>query len=205
MATLGLISANAVATNINQFNYAGISFQKHSYDNINFSPAIDTTKLTPYTYDESSSESGYRGFVGHQFNRYIAVEAGITSFGSAEFLVKETVPAANNKTKTTVIHSGEFSTLAADIRVNGTYSLTDSLFLKASVGAQAWDNDKSFLVENTEGLAVDKVSDTGVSLLAGVGIGYGFNSSMAMSFDYEQTEIADITTKTLGLAFFLRF
>ncbi|MBE0365534.1 hypothetical protein PULV_b0126 [Pseudoalteromonas ulvae UL12] len=43
------------------------------------------------------------------------------------------------------------------------------------------------------------------SLLSGIGLGYGFNKTVAISLDLEKTEIADISTQSLGLTVFLRF
>lgn len=205
IAALSFISINATASNANKFDYVGVTFQNSSYDNLNFAPGIDTSELTPLIYNDSSSATGYRGFLGHQFNRYIAVEAGISSFGKASFSVVQKKTASNGKTTNTTIHSGDFTTLAGDLRLIGTYPITDSLFLKAHIGALVWDNELSVLTQNTDELLVNKTSDTGISLLTGVGIGYGFNKRMAMSLDIEKTEIAKVTTQNLGVSFFVRF
>lgn len=111
----------------------------------------------------------------------------------------------NGKLKNKTVHSGDFETLAGDIRIVGTYPLSDSLFLKAHIGALAWDNEFSVLAQNNEELLVQKTSDSGVSLLTGVGLGYGINKAVAVSLDFEKTEIADISTQSLGVSLFIRF
>jgi len=205
ICVLSFVSLNTAAKNANQFSYIGINFQKNSYDDLNLSPNIDTTQLTPLKYDEKTSESGYRGLVGYQFNRYIAVETGITSFGKASFSLEEDQTDTNGNITQKTIQGGEFSTLAADIRAIGTYPINNSLFIKAQVGILAWNNDMSILVEGVEGFSTQKESDSGVSLLTGLGVGYGFNDSMAITFDFERTEIAEITTKILGVSLLVRF
>ena len=106
IGALSFISINATASNANQFDYLVLSFQKNSYDNLNFAPDIDTSKLVPLIYDTNSSGTGLRVFVGHQFNSYIAVEAGITSFGKAEFSVieKQTNSDGKSNNKTIQYH-----------------------------------------------------------------------------------------------------
>ncbi len=204
IGVLIFISLNVIAKNANQFNYIGINFQNNSYENLNFTPGIDTTQLSPIKYDENSSETGWRGFVGHQFNRYIAVEAGLTSFGKASFTIAEEQTDSNGKITINTIQNGEFKTLAGDIRAVGTYPINNSLFLRAQIGVLAWDNEFTYLVD-TEGLTAQKDSDKGVSLLTGVGIAYGFNDLVAISLDYEKTEIAKITTQSLGVSLLVRF
>jgi len=205
IAALGLISLNTAAKGANQFNYFGIALQNNSYDNLNFAPKIETAQLSPLAYNDSSSETGNRVFSGYQFNRHIAVEVGLASFGKANFTVVEEQTNSTGKTIYTTIQEGNFQTLAADIRAVGTYPINDSFYLKAQVGLLAWDNEFSFLVDEDEGLAVQKTSDTGISLLTGFGIAYGFNSSVAISLDYENTKIAKITTQGLSVSLLMRF
>jgi hypothetical protein len=204
LAALSLFSLNAVAEDENQFDYLGFSLQNNSYDELDFSPQVDTTNLTPLMYNSSSSATGLRGFFGRQFNRYLAVEAGVTSFGQADFSVIQQETDAAGKTTNTTVHQGEFKTLATDIRAIGTYQLTDKLYLKAHIGAVLWSNDFAFLATENEALVTHKTSDSGVSLLTGIGIGYGFNDKVAIAVDFENTEISNITTKNLALSVFVR-
>lgn len=202
---LASLSFNATALSTNQFSYVGLSMQDNRYNDLNFAPNIDTTQLSPLNYNDKTSETGWRGFVGHQFNRYIGVEVGLTTFGKASFSVTEEVTDENNKTTINNVYNGEFKTFAGDIRVVGTYPINDSFFLKAQIGALAWDNEFSYLVQDPNGLTVQKNSDTGVSLLTGLGIAYGFNDLVAISLDIERTEIAKITTDNIGMSLLVRF
>ncbi len=204
IAVLGLSIFSAVAADRNQFTYTGLSYQHHSYDNLNFSPGIDVSELASQ-YNDSTSESGWRGFIGYQFNRYLAIEAGVTSFGKASFSITEEVTDANGKSTFNTLHSGSFKTIAGDVRAIATYPINDNLFLKAQVGALVWDNEFTSLTGTLDDLSTVKQTDNGVSLLAGAGIGYGFNNVFAVTFDFEQTEIAEITTQNLALSLLVRF
>lgn len=205
VSTLGLLSISCYANNKNQFNYIGINTQHNSYDNINFISDIDMTEHPSLRYDDTTSEMGYRGYLGHQFNRYIAVEAGIVSFGEANFNISEETVSTDGKTTTSVKYSGAFKTFAGDIRAIGTYPINDNLYVKAQVGILAWDNEFSFLTTKDGELVLEKDSKTGTSLITGVGVAYGFNDVIAIALDYEATEIADITTKNIGLSLLFRF
>lgn len=205
VVALVVISTNAAASVANQFDYLGISFQKNNYDSVPFSPNINTANISPLNYNESLSGVGFRVFVGHQFNKYLALEAGISSFGKADFSVKEPIVETDVNTKDKTIHKGSFKTLAGDLRIVGTYPLSKKTFLKVNVGAVAWDNDMTVLTQKDGDFATIKNSDTGVSLLTGLGIGYGFNRSIAMSLDFEKTEISDVKNKNLSLSFMVRF
>jgi hypothetical protein len=202
---LTVMSINVFAGDANKFDYFGIGFQNNSYDNLNFSPQLDTSTLTPLIYDEKTSSRGFRGFVGHQFNRYLAIESGVTSFGKASFSVTDKETDSDGKITTKIEQNGRFKTLAADVRIIGTYPLSDKLFLKAHIGALAWDNEFTFLTGEATALTKQKNSDSGVSLLAGLGVGYGFNSKIAFSFDFEKTEIAELTTKNIVFSLLVRF
>ncbi|WP_077338285.1 outer membrane beta-barrel protein [Pseudocolwellia agarivorans] len=204
IGALTLFSFHAAANNTDKFDYLGLSLQHNSYDELNFSPQIDTSKLTPLDYSSSSSSIGFRGFVGHQFNRYIAMEAGVTSFGKGEFKVTEESTDSAGEVINNVLYSGTFKTLAGDIRAIGTYPLSDRLFLKAHVGILVWDNEFSYLSGNVSELNTQEVSDTGITLLTGLGIGYGFSKDFALSLDFEKTEIADITAQNISLSLLIR-
>ena len=157
IGVLGLSFFSAVAAERNQFDYMGISYQHNSYDNLNFSPDIDTSELATQ-YNDSTSESGWRGFIGHQFNRYMAVEVGVTSFGKASFSITEEVTDTKGKTTFNTLHSGSFKTIAGDLRAIATYPINDNLFLKAHIGALLWDNELTSLTGTVDDLSTVKTN-----------------------------------------------
>jgi hypothetical protein len=205
IGALSFISINAVASNANKFDYLGVSYQNNSYDNLDFSPGIDTNELAPLIYTTNSSATGFRVFVGHQFNRFVAVEAGVTSFGEANFLLIEKQTDSDGNIQNNTIQQGDFETLAGDIRIIGTFPLSDRLFIKTHIGALVWDNEITTLAQNTEELLLQKTGESGISLLTGIGLGYGFNKAVAISLDFEKTEIAQISSHSIGVSIFTRF
>ena len=204
-AFICLFAFNAVANDKDQFDYFGFGIQNHSYDDLNFSPGFDSSELAPANYDADSSAFGGRIFLGHQFNRYIAVEAGITSYGEGKFSVKEKVTDAKGNSKNNTLFDGKFTTLAGDLRIIGTYPVSEKMFLRAHLGALLWDNEFEHLTADVSAPLVKKDSDTGISLLTGIGLGYGFNKKVALSLDFESSEIADISMQTLSLSLLVRF
>ncbi len=193
------------AETVNPFNYYGVALQNNSYDAIKFSPKFDSAALAPLSFTKKTSGQGVRAFVGHHFNQYIAVEGGFSSLGKAKFLVANKQTDAAGKTTSTTVYKGDFSTLAADVRGVFTYPVNAKVFLKAHLGALVWDSKLESLAGTSDAPTISKSSDSGVSLLAGVGLGYGFNKKVAMSLDYEQSEVFNITTKTLGVSVSIRF
>lgn len=198
-----LFSEQVIANN--EFDYFGFSFQHNSYDKVNFVPNIDTTTFEPLQYNADDSALGFRGFLGHQFNRFLAVEAGIISFGKASFSVFTRETDSNGKSIDTIVHKGAFKTLAGDFRINATYPLSDTLFLKGFVGASFWDNEYEILHEKDNKLSVKTNSDTGVSLLTGVGIGYSISRSFAFSLDFQRIKIAELNSQSIDLSLLFQF
>jgi len=56
-------------------------------------------------------------------------------------------------------------------------------------------------VAEDEVVSVTEAKDRGVSLLTGIGFGYGISKTMAVTLDFEKTEVADIPVKTISLGF----
>jgi hypothetical protein len=205
LGVLGLISTQVMADDGNQFDYVGLSLQQSSYRNLDFSPTIKPNALTPLSYHESLSGSGFRGFIGHQFNQYLSLEAGVGTYGKADFKVTQEETGTDGKPVYKTVFNGGFKTTAGDLRVVGTYPLSDSLFLKAHLGALVWSNELTTLDGTVAQPETLKASDNGVSLLTGLGLGYGFNNKIAVALDFERVKIASIQTQNLNLSLIVRF
>lgn len=183
-----------------QFDYFAVSLNKPSYDQLDFTPNLEATDLEPLKEEVEKEKFGTRLFYGYQFNRFFAVEAGFNYFGKSSFkLYTETTSAQNVVTKKTQ-HKGSFSSLGADVRLIGTLPLTNNLYLKGSVGALAWSSDKEFITKGTDEFVINEESESGVSMVSGLSLAYGIRKSVAVSLDYEKTEIAGIDTSNIGLS-----
>jgi hypothetical protein len=197
-----LTSSFVAANDMNVFSYFGFALQKNSFDNIQFQAIPEITFSDPQKYKQSTSGIGARLFAGVNFNEYIAVEAGLSQFAKPDFSVTEKVTNADKTTKTITHHKGDFSTLALDIRAIGSYPLTDDVFIRAQLGAIGWDNTYGSLnVAEDEVVKVIDTKDRGVSLLTGIGFGYGISKTMAVTLDFEKTEVAEIPVKTISIGF----
>jgi hypothetical protein len=201
----GVIGFDASAQKVLAFDYFGVGVQHNSYNSIDFAPQFNTTVLAPSLFSKDDSGLGLRGFVGHHFNQYIALEGGFTLFGKAKFKVSDSAIDATGKTVKKTLHQGEFSTYGADARAVATYPLSSKMFVKAHAGALLWHNKFSILTGTPQQIEVNTTKDTGVSLVVGVGLGYGFNKKVALSLDFEKSKVAGLSTQSLGLSVLVRF
>jgi len=201
--SLSVLTSSFVAANdMNTFSYFGAALQKSSFDEIQFQSIPETVFDDPQKYKESTVGIGFRLFTGVNFNEFIAIEAGLSQFAKADFAVTEKITNADKTAKTTTHHKGDFSTFALDIRAIGSYPLTDDIFIRAQLGAIGWDNKYASLnVAEDEVVNVIEAKDRGVSLLTGIGFGYGISKTIAVTLDFEKTEVADISVKTISLGF----
>lgn len=202
---MGLSACNTYATESKSFDYFGVRLENQSFNDVNFAPGFDTEGLAPLSYSAGQSGQGIRLLAGRQFNHYIALEGGISSFGEADFKVAEAVTGADGKVTHKGIHSGKFRTYGLDARVVATYPFENNWYLKGHLGALLWQNEFSYLSGTPAQTEVKQVKDSGVSMLAGFGVGYGFNENWTLSVDFEKTEVADIETKTLGVSVLFQF
>lgn len=200
------VSSSFVFSNeTNTFSYMGISVQNVNFENVNFTPSLDTNLQEPLKYQEdTSSGMGARIFIGQNFNEFIAIETGFSMLPKSDFKVIEDITKTDGTTEVKVHHKGEFSTLSLDFRAIGSYPITDNIFLRAQLGAYAFDNQFETLTQNVDGLLIVNEKDRGVSLLSGIGFGYGFSKNIAMTLDLENTKVADISTKIISLGIMIR-
>ncbi|WP_372766813.1 hypothetical protein [Pseudoalteromonas sp.] len=71
--------------------YFGLSAKNHNYSDLNFAPTISKQSLGQLKLKESNKSIGARLLSGYQFNRYLAVELGLTNFGERDFkLIEQT-------------------------------------------------------------------------------------------------------------------
>lgn len=200
LITIATSSFSAFANSHNTFDYMGLSVQNDIYTDLNFAPSLESGDISPLALKANTTAKGARGFIGHHFNRFLALEAGVTSYGTANFSVTDPNAETSSKVKKKVLYKGEFKTLASDIRIIGTYSLTEKLFVKTHLGALVWNNELTNLAKNQDGLFLQNKTKTGASVLAGFGIGYGFSNKLAMGLDFETTNINDVTTRSIRLS-----
>ena len=202
LTVLAVFSPVLNAKSLNNFRYFGFSLLQHSYEDVNFIPDIDEAELEPYTLDVDDRDLGWRFLIGQHFNRFVAVEAGVSYFGKAEFALLGEVTDEEDNVSTEVLHNGESSTLAGDIRLVGTLPLNKNFFLKAFAGTVFFNNERTFLASaGSEGVwMLEEEADTGNANIVGFGAAYGFSERFAMTLEYEETEIADVTTNALSLS-----
>lgn len=200
LVSLLCFSTDSMSSSRDQFDYLALSINKPSYSDLDFSPGLDEDDLSPLKENVEKENVGFRLFYGYQFNRFMAVEGGIDYYGKSDFsLYTEATDGQNVVTKTNV-HTGSFSSIGLDVRLVGTYPITNNLYLKASVGALAWDSDHEYVTKEQNNFIANEESESGVSVVTGLSLAYGIRKFAAISLDYEKTEIREIETSNLGIS-----
>ncbi len=194
-------SQSALASNNKAFEYAGISLLQTQYKEPTFEHAFDPYLLTPMQYDETRTNFGFRAFVGHQYSPNWALEIGVSKLGNAEFAVTS----LDLNSQSVDVYQGKISTIATDMRINGTYSISKAWFVKGYAGIQVWRKKTGFLTNIVSSPDVSSKKEDGVSLITGAGIGYGINRHAALSLDYEMTELNDLDINNLSFSVAIKF
>lgn len=198
------LSLDTKASSRDQFDYLAVSINKPTYNDLDFSPSLGAEDLAPLKEDVEKESYGFRLFYGYQFNRFLAVEGGLDYYGKSDFsLYTEQTDSENVVTKTNV-HTGSFSSVGTDVRLVGTYPITNNFYVKASVGALAWYSDHEYISKENNSFIANEESESGVSVVTGLSLAYGIRKFAAVSLDYEKTEIRDIDTSNIGISFTFR-
>ena len=201
--TISFISSTNASDN--NFAYYGISVQNNNFEEIEFSPDIEAAGFLPDIFSKNTSGTGARFLFGHQLNKYFAVEAGIGVLGEPGFKLSREIIDAEGTTTIETIHRGRFSTSTGDIRLVGTLGISEKMFLKVQAGSLFWNNKVDYLSGDINELVVETKSETGNSLITGIGVGYGISKNLAFSLDFENTEIAEINNQTVAISMMFRY
>ncbi len=204
LLTLGLMAPPVSAKGSSEFNYVSVSYLNFSYDDVTFEQKINPAEIEELFSITSNSLSGYRMAFGHHFNQYLATEVGFSSLDAANYTLNE--QSSNSEVATsTEVEPGEFKSLSADIRIITTYPITKNMYLKAHLAASLWNTSLThFTLKNAQYDTVTKDLN-GVSMSSGFGIGFAISRSVALTGDFESTEIADVRLETLAISALIRF
>ncbi len=204
VASMLFVVANVDASHRDEFDYIALSINKASFEEFDFTPDLDFSSIDSFGETIGSSKLAGRLFYGYQFNQFLALEAGFDYFSGKDFSVFEETSAANNSKVKTNIYTGGFKAFGGDLRVVGTYPVTNNFYIKTNVGALAWSSEVDTVSREVNGLVATTNEENGISLIAGLGLAYGIEKLVAISLDVETTEIADIRITNLGVSFTFR-
>lgn len=191
--------------NVNNFNYAGVSFIHSSVQNIAFTAAPDSSSIAPLSFSDDTSDQGFKLLAGRQIYRYLAVEASLSSFTSASFDVFEEINNENGESSTERVASGEFDSTVADIRAIFTYPFGQRFHFKLMAGVTSWQNDFDTVSFNDNAYTIERQSDAGIDSIYGVGLAYGFNRKYAISLDIERSEVANLDVTNVAASLLMKF
>ena len=125
-------------------------------------------------------DTGYKAFLGYQFDRYLGLEGGYVRFG--DFGVSSpTLPAGSL--------SGRMKLQGANLDLVGTVPLGESLSLIARIGAvHAKANDR-FVGTGAVNLAQPQRNERKTGYKAGVGLQYAFGPSLMVRGEAERYRV----------------
>lgn len=202
LATCVLLSCAtlAEAKSGRSFDYFAFTVNNSSYDSLNFRPNISDQQIAPFKLKVTEPSMGYRAFYGYQYNPFFAIEGGVNYFAKSSFNLTQEEKDSKGTVTTTQLIGGEFSAIAADMRVIGTYAISNNVYLKANIGAVAWYGDKAQLTRTANKLVITSDTDSGLSPVAGFGIAFGYKQFVALSVDIEKTKVYDVDIENIGIS-----
>ena len=153
----------------------------------NFDEAGIATRLigplaTPTVLQRDERDTGYKVFLGYQFNRMLAVEGGYFTLGRFGFNAS-TVPAGTLDAK---LHAK-----GVNLDLVGTAPLSDHWSALGRVGAQFARTRSEFVGTGAVVLGQSQFSKRDTSLKVGLGLQYAFNPSFLVRGEVERYRIDD--------------
>jgi OOP family OmpA-OmpF porin len=118
-----------------------------------------------------ATDTTWQVFVGYQFNRYLAVEAGYSDLGEA----------TTGATLAGVLVTHRIKTKVWDLVGVGSVPVTDKFSLYVKGGVYRYDADAV-----TTGAVVGTSSATGTEFTIGAGVQYAFFNNLAARFEVQR-------------------
>jgi OOP family OmpA-OmpF porin len=137
---------------------------------------------TVVTRDDS--DTGYRLFLGRQFNRYIAVEAGVFKLGRYSFHSTSFPPGTLD---------GQLRSQGANLDLVAGMPLSDKLTAIARVGAQYAKTRDSFSGTGAVHVIDGSPNKSSTNAKVGLGLEYAVNSSFSVRAEAERYRMNDAT------------
>ena len=137
---------------------------------------------TVVTRDER--DTGYRLFLGRQFNRNLAVEAGVFKLGRYSFQSSSFPPGTLD---------GQLRSQGANIDLVGGLPLSENLTAIARVGAQYARTRDSFSGTGAVHVIDGSPNKRSTNVKAGLGLEYAVNSSFSVRTEAERYRMNDAT------------
>ncbi len=190
LASLAAVSASGATSALAQdasYVYGGLSagptrgkFNEEGISSILLQGNTPPVTRTGLTLDQR--DNAYRVFLGYQFNRYMALEAGFFNLGKYHFQAS-TSPAG--------LLDGEMKVQGASLDAVATFPLSDSFALLARVGGQYAKTRNNFSGSGAVAITNPAPSDRQLNYKVGAGLQYAFNPNLLMRLEAEQYRVRD--------------
>ncbi len=145
------------------------------------------SELNDGAQDHNDRDNGWALMLGYDMNANFAVELSAVDYGTAHLPV-------------VVDGGGSFESDGFSLAALGKYPLGNAT-VYGKLGLLRWDSEQSLGTI----AGVVRRSDSGNSLLAGVGLAYSLMDNLNVHVDYQMTEVADNDVDVVSLGFRFRF
>ncbi|PMR71757.1 porin family protein [Billgrantia endophytica] len=189
-ATTTLLAANATLANpnVNQYAYLGVATGFSSLEN-DREDVDNFIESGGRNFSLDDDDNVWKGFVGYQFNRYLAAEAFYADLGKVRLRGDDGA-------------SADLESTAYGASLVGQLPVTPWFTPFAKIGAASWETN----VEGNLGDAsVDLEDNDGFDPVYGLGAQFNFNPVMIRAeyerYDFDSDYTIDTFTASVGLRF----
>jgi OOP family OmpA-OmpF porin len=185
IATLGCLgSTAALAQDTSSYYYGGVTLgqSRAKLDEERITAYQIGAGLTGTVTSRDERDTGYRLFVGRQFNRYIAVEAGFFNLGKFNFS-SSTVPAGRL--------DGQMRFQGGNVDLVGGLPITENLTAIARVGVQYAKTRDRFTGSGAVHVIDPTPSKRDTDVKLGLGLEYAFSPSFSVRTEAERYRMND--------------
>lgn len=138
-----------------------------------------------------TSDTGYKIFLGYDFNKNWGLEFGYVDLGKYEF----------SGTYLGVPVRGDAKITAYNLGVVGTYPINNNFGIFGKLGAYAWDTKASV----SSGSVGARASDSGTNVYGGLGLKYNFTTNFSIRGEWERYHDSDNPIDLYSVGFAYKF
>ena len=184
IATLSALFAAPASAQSEPYYYLGLSGgqSRGQIDESRISNRLIGPGLTLNSITSQQRDIAWKAFGGYQFNRYLAVEAGIFSLGSFDFTTT-TAPAGRLQ--------GQTQVQGLNLDLVATMPISDRLSGLARVGGQYARTRGEYTGSGAVGPFHNTPSDRRTNLKVGLGLQYEFSPAFLMRGEVERYRVSD--------------
>jgi len=174
--------------------YGGLGIGQSSTSDFSASDVDDGSFISSSTDD---SDTGWKGFVGYRFLKFLSVELAYVDLG--EFSINAQSDGTGIFAPGDVRFSADSDTIA--LQAMGILPLGERFSIYAKYGYHKWDAK----LRASDSLTSGSDSEDGEDPMYGLGVNFGLKGAGSIRLEYELYEIDDVDVDLISVAFAFRF